>query len=90
MPVFKRELAFNAAGPAVNTGDWWHLVLDTDSPGLYVEHTWEHTAAHAEAERAGGSERYGINDFLTLAQGKSAQPALIAALKGIFRDCAPN
>jgi hypothetical protein len=46
MPVFRRELAFAADRPAENAGDWWHLVLDTAAPGLYVEHTWMGASPH--------------------------------------------
>ena len=90
MTVFKRELAFGARGPGVNTGDWWHLILDPDAPGLYVEHTWRYTSAFVDDETANGAERFGINDFLTLAHGKPARSALIAALSEMFRDSRPS
>ena len=89
MPVFKRELAFAADRPLENAGDWWHLVLDTDAPGLYVEHTWMHASSHLEGQAAQGAQRFGINDFLTLAEGQAAQPMLMGALKEIFRDAEP-
>ena len=86
MPVFRRELHFNTQDPSRSgTGDWWHLVLDTDDPALYVEHTWEHTNIHSPDQRETGVERFGINDFLTLAQGQPAQPVLLAALREMFR-----
>ena len=88
MPVFKRELAFAADRPGETAGDWWHLVLDTDTPGLYVEHTWLHASPHSDGEATRGSQRFGINDFLTLGEGRSAQPMLMSALKGMFRDAA--
>ncbi len=38
MPVLKRELAFSRQHPSrMNTGEWWHLVLDTEAPALYVD-----------------------------------------------------
>jgi hypothetical protein len=86
MPVFRRELAFNIQHSSMNTGDWWHLVLDTEAPALYVEHTWEHAHLHAPDQRASGTERFGINDFLTLAQDQPAHPVLLAALKEMFRE----
>lgn len=85
MPVFKRELAFESERPAENSGDWWHLVLDTAAPGLYVEHSWIRMSPHLNSEVERGSERFGINDFLTLAEGRSAQPMLVNALKEMFR-----
>jgi hypothetical protein len=90
MPVFKRELAFSAARPGENIGDWWHLVLDTDAPGLYVEHKWAHTTIHTNGQVARGEERFGINDFLTLAVGKQAHPMLLNALKEMFRETEQN
>jgi hypothetical protein len=86
MPVFRRELGFNIQHPGMNTGDWWHLVFDTEAPAFYVEHTWAHAHPHAGGQRASGTERFGINDFLTLAQDKPAQPVLMAALREMFRE----
>ena len=86
MPVLKRELAFVADRPLENAGDWWHLVLDTDAPGLYVEHSWIHASPHLNSDVGRGTERFGINDFLTLAEGQPAQPMLMIALKEMFRD----
>jgi hypothetical protein len=90
MPVFKRELAFAADRPMENAGDWWHLVLDTDTPGLYVEHTWIHGSTHSDGQTGRGTQRFGINDFLTLAEGEPAQPMLMSALREMFRDAAPT
>ena len=90
MPVFKRELAFAADRPMENAGDWWHLVLDTDAPGLYVEHTWLHTSTHSAGRAERGTQRFGINDVLNLAEGRPAQPMLMSALKKMFRDAAPT
>jgi hypothetical protein len=70
----------------LNTGDWWHLILDTDAPALFVEHKWEHAQLHASYQRASGTERFGINDFLTLAPDQLAQPVLLAAFQEIFRE----
>ena len=90
MPVFKRELAFAADRPLENAGDWWHLVLDTDTPGLYVEHAWVHAGPSRDGQAARDTQRYGINDFLTLAEGRPAQPVLMSALREIFRSAAPT
>jgi hypothetical protein len=90
MPVFKRELAFAADRPAEHAGDWWHLVLDTDAPGLYVEHTWMRASPHSTDRMAPETQRFGINDFLTLAEGKPAQSMLLSALKEMFWDAVPS
>ena len=89
MPVLKRDLAFQAAQPGESAGDWWHLILDTDAPGLYVEHSWRRAATHVNGEAQAGTERYGINDFLSLAQDQAAQPALFDALRELFREAKP-
>jgi hypothetical protein len=86
MPVFKRELAFSADRPMENAGDWWHLVLDRDAPGLYVEHTWLHTSTHSANRAERGTQRFGINDFLTLAEGQPAQPMLMSAPREMFHE----
>lgn len=86
MPVFKRELAFAADRPTENAGDWWHLVLDTDAPGLYVEQTWIHASSHSDGLAVRGAQRFGINDFLMLAEGRPAHPMLVSALREMFRD----
>ncbi len=86
MPIFRRELAFSADDSRVTTKDWWHLVLDTDTPGLYVEYRRQQMSAHSDGTALEEAERYGINDFLTLAQGRPAQPALLDALREMFRE----
>jgi hypothetical protein len=86
MPIFKRELAFEADRRGTSGGDWWHLVLDTDSPGLYVEHTWQHENTHLQGDTSSGAQRFGINDFLTLAQDRPAHSVLVTALSDIFRE----
>jgi hypothetical protein len=83
MTLSKRELAFEAEYPGGMSGDWWHLVMDSDCPGIYIEHTWIHTNAQGSAES--GTERFGINDFLTLATDEPARATLLTALSEIFR-----
>ena len=66
MPILKRELAFVAASSTANSGDWWHLVLDTDTPGLYVEHSWAHASPHSDGQIArGGSGSGSTTSWLT-------------------------
>jgi hypothetical protein len=86
MPVLKRELAFSAAYPSGTSREWWHLVLDTDGPGLWVESTQQHQITHSDADITESKERFGINDFLSMADGKAAHPMLLAALREMFRD----
>lgn len=90
MPVFKRELAFAADRCLTeDAGDWWHLILDSDAPGLYVEHTWIQANPHGDGQTARDTQRFGVNDFLMLAEGRPAQPMLMNALREMFRDAAP-
>jgi hypothetical protein len=86
MLLLRRELAFSTAQSKEHTGDWWHLVLDTDAPGMWVEHTWSHSSPHTDGQIVRGEERFGLNDFLTLTKDQAAQPVLLSALKEIFRE----
>jgi hypothetical protein len=86
MPVLERELAFSAAYPSGTTREWWHLVLDTDAPGLWIEYTRQHQITHSDADVTQSKERFGINDFLSMMEGKQAHPMLLAALREMFGD----
>jgi hypothetical protein len=86
MDVLKRELAFVANQPGNQGGDWWHLILDPSEPGFWVEHTWQRISTVTGKMSDTGLARFGINDFLSLAQGQPAHPALLAALSEIFRS----
>jgi hypothetical protein len=90
MPVLKRELAFGSAYPSANIQEWWHLILDTDTPGLWVEYVRRHQITHSDMDASQSIERFGINDFLSLAEGKAAHPMLLAALKEMFQHTDPN
>jgi hypothetical protein len=48
-----------------------------------------HASPHSNDQAARETQRFGINDFLTLAEGRPAQPMLLSALKEMFRDAAP-
>jgi hypothetical protein len=85
MPIFRRELFFEPQSATAETGDWWHLVLDTDAPGLYIEHTWKRARPHEGGETS-AAQRFGINDMLSLAESRPAQAALISALSELFRE----
>jgi hypothetical protein len=49
-----------------------------------------HPSPHTEGQAAHETQRFGINDFLTLAEGRPAQPMLMSALKEMFREAAPG
>lgn len=86
MPIYKRELAFRAENLGGHTGEWWHLLLDTEAPGLWVEHTRTHQNPHSESTQQQSEQRFGINDFLMLAEGQEARTTLLAALTELFKD----
>jgi len=89
MPVYKRELAFRADTPGGGTGEWWHLILNTDAPGLWVEHRRVRPNQLSEGAEHQDEQRFGINDFLALAEGPAAQSMLLGALKEMFKDAEP-
>jgi hypothetical protein len=45
---------------------------------------------HSEGQAVTEAQRFGINDFLMLAEGRPAQPMLMSALREMFRDAAPT
>ena len=62
-------------------------LIVADRPcAMRSSHTWEHAHLHSPGQRASGAERFGINDYLTLAQDQPAQPVLLAALAEMFRE----
>lgn len=84
--MLRRELAFVADQTGTKDEDWWHLILEPSEPGFWVEHTWRRISTVTGETSDAGVARFGINDFLTLAQGQPAHPALLAALGDIFRS----
>ena len=50
MALLKRELHRSIKGPVANDEDWWHLVFDTDTKRLYVEHRWAHVDVSGAGE----------------------------------------
>jgi len=86
MAVQKRELAFVAERPGVDAGEWWHLVYDPEVPGIYVERTRLHENRVDDTSSPGDADRYGLNDFLTLAGDGPAKSALMTALGDMFRE----
>ena len=90
MSVMSRALAFIAERPGAGGGDWGHLVFDPQVPGIYVEHTWRRANPLAGSETPSGMERYGINDFLTLARTEAARSALMLVLGEMFPERTPT
>ncbi len=86
MQLLRRELAFEAEYPGGHGGQHWHLVMDCDAPGLYVEHTWTRVGALRDGGAETTIERYGINDFLSFDTHKPAQAGLLRVLEEMFRE----
>jgi len=85
----RRELAFRRGSIGPNDGDRWHLVFDADRPGLWVEHSWEHSAP-VSGHPQKGSDRYGVNDFLAFRDNEAAHRALVDALASLFESPTPG
>ncbi|HEY8381531.1 MAG TPA: hypothetical protein VIL09_05190 [Microvirga sp.] len=85
MPTLKRELAF-LEDKIDRIHQQWHLVMDCDAPGLYVEHVSKREGSVDSHDVRDTIQRYGINDFLSSEAHEPARAALIRALKDAFRD----
>jgi hypothetical protein len=55
-----------------------------------VEYVRQHQITHSDMDVSQSIERFGINDFLSLAEGKAAHPMLLAALKEMLQHVDPN
>ena len=55
-----------------------------------MENVRQHRITHSDMDVSQSIERFGINDFLSLAEGKAAHPMLLAALKEMLQHVDPN
>ena len=84
MPLLKRELHRTAKGPAMNDGDRWRLVFDTDAKRLYVEHVWEHVDVRRGGATSKGRAEADVGTFLKQPGQGPAHRELLRLLPGLF------
>src|SRR4051812_49548226 len=86
MALLKRELHRASRGPILNDEDQWHLVFDTDSKRLYIEHRWTHVDVRGPGIAESGTAQLDIADYLS--QGGQASwiiPRRTRALPALAR-----
>jgi hypothetical protein len=86
MAVLKRELHRSVKGPAMSDEDWWHLVFDTDTKRLYIEHEWHHVDVRGDREPDIGRTELEIAEYLTQGGQTAGHRELWRLLRGIFND----
>src|SRR5690349_3749561 len=64
MALLTRELHSSSGAPLLNDEDQWHLVFDTDSKRLYVEHRWTHVDVRGSDVAASGTAQLDIAEYL--------------------------
>ncbi len=64
MALLKRELHRSSRAPVLNEEDQWHLVFDTDSKRLYVEHRWTHVDVRGPGVAESGTAEMEIAEYL--------------------------
>src|SRR3954470_6588447 len=64
MALLKRELHKASRSPVLNDEDQWHLVFDTDSKRLYVEHRWTHFDVRGPDVADSGTTQLDIAEYL--------------------------
>jgi hypothetical protein len=83
MALLKREL-HSAKGPGTNDEDRWHLVFDTDTKRLYVEHEWDRVDGRGGGDAERGTSQLDIPEYLTQGGQTAGHRELWRLLKMLF------
>src|SRR5215210_6496503 len=86
MALLKRELHRASRGPILNDEDQWHLVFDTDSKRLYVEHRWTHVDVRGPGVAESGTAQLDIADYLSQGGQTAGHRELWRLLKALFKE----
>ena len=80
------ELHRASRGPILNDEDQWHLVFDTDSKRLYVEHRWTHVDVRGPGVAESGTAQLDIADYLSQGGQTAGHRELWRLLKALFNE----
>jgi len=80
------ELHRASRGPILNDEDQWHLVFDTDSKRLYVEHRWTHVDVRGPGVAESGTAQLDIADYLSQGGQTAGHRELWRLLKALFKE----
>ena len=84
MALLKRELHRASRGPILTDEDTWHLVFDTDSKRLYVEHRWAHVDVRGPDVAESGAAQLDIAEYLNQGGQTAGHRELWRLLKALF------
>ena len=84
MALLKRELHRASRGPILTDEDTWHLVFDTDSKRLYVEHRWAHVDVRGPEVAESGAAQLDIAEYLNQGGQTAGHRELWRLLKALF------
>ena len=85
MALLKRELHRASRAPTLNDEDHWHLVFDTDSKRLYVEHRWTHADVRGP-DAESGTAQLDLADYLNQGGQTAGHRELWRLLKALFQE----
>ena len=86
MALLTRELHRSSRAPLLNDGDQWHLVFDTDSKRLYVEHRWTHVDVRGPDVAEDGTAQLDIAEYLNQGGQTAGHRELWRLLKALFEE----
>jgi len=86
MALLKRELHRASRSPVLNDEDQWHLVFDTDSKRLYVEHRWAHVDVRGPDVAESGTAQLDIAEYLNQGGQTAGHRELWRSLKALFKE----
>jgi hypothetical protein len=86
MALLKRELHKASRSPVLNDEDQWHLVFDTDSKRLYVEHQWAHVDVRGPTVADSGTAQLDIAEYLNQGGQTAGHRELWRLLKALFQE----
>ena len=86
MALLIRELHRPHERPLPNDEDQWHLVFDTDSKRLYVEHRWTHVDVRGPEVAKSGIAQLDIAEYLNQGGQTAGHRELWRLLKALFQE----
>ena len=86
MALLTRELHRSSRGSVLKDEDQWHLVFDTDSKRLYVEHRWTHVDVRGTDVAESGTAEMEIAEYLNQGGQTAGHRELWCLLKALFKE----
>jgi len=86
MALLTRELHRSSRGSVLKDEDQWHLVFDTDSKRLYVEHRWTHVDVRGPDVAEKGIAQLDIAEYLNQGGQTAGHRELWRLLKALFHE----